>query len=270
MVQVTLAGLDKAMTDLMAGFGDVTGGKMLPHLEVALKASVEMMAEEWRAYLTKNKDFPGSGLLKRPMNRMANRVQSGIDGDGLGGKVTVNAPWSEWMEKGAKAFDMKNTHPYGKKSRVSKDGTPYLIIPIRHGTPGTERNPMPKEIYSAVRSAIKAGEFTKSQVVNSQDHTEKNYGGQNVWRASYKWGSRLTGLSQEFQNLEGLVWFNKKSSGGGYLNSSYMTFRIISAKSPEGAWIMPEKPAIIPHVIESTKDTVAELLQAAIRKDLGI
>jgi hypothetical protein len=59
----------------------------------------------------------------------------------------------EQLNNGTKAveYDMKRTHPYGKKSRVTQSGknkgVPYLIIPFRWGTPNgkdTNGKPLPE------------------------------------------------------------------------------------------------------------------------------
>ncbi len=270
MVQVTVSGLNETLSGLLRAFRAVSGGKLPENTRIALQTSLELMAEEWRMYLTKKKGFPESDKIKNPMARSASAIRTKIDGDGQGGTVSAGGSWSDWMEKGAPAFDMKTTHPYGRKSRVGRDGTPYLIIPIRHGTPGSVSNPMPRDFYAAIRKTIKDGGFKASQVTSAQHHTEPNFKGQDIMRAGYAWGDRITGVSDQFKNLEGMVRFAKKSSGGGHLNSSYMTFRIISAKSPDGMWINPAKPKITPYVIAATQDTVAQIMEAGLRQDLGL
>lgn len=274
MLVITVAELGESLGGMIGAFDAMTGGTYPKAITQAMNASVNLVAETWRSYLVK-RQFPGGDLLKKPYSRHAQKIRTKVENGGSG-KAYIEDSHSEWMEKGAKSWDMKDTHPYGKKSRMGKPDKktgvsyPYLIVPFRHQTPGTSFNPMNDQVYSMLRGLIDKGKFMPSRVEQTQHHTEPNFKGENIWRASYKWGSRLSGLSSEFEKYEGLVHFQQKSDAGGNLNSSYMTFRIISAKPSAKSWIVPEKPAVLPHVLQATKDDIASLFQMAIREDFPV
>ena len=74
-------------------------------------------------------------------------------------------------------YDMKQTHPYGKKSRVSIKGIPYLIIPFRWGTPNgkdTKRahfnNVIPQKNYE---TSVKGLEMSNINV--AKNYFESNF-----------------------------------------------------------------------------------------------
>lgn len=119
-------------------------------------------------------------------------------------------------------YDMKKTHPYGRKSRISKKGVPYLIIPFRWGTKEGSRfnNFVPTKIYKTRVSKLR-----KSEIKNTT-HFEPNARGENIERAEYDWGSRLKNGEGR---IKGLVRMKTDKS-------TYFTFRIISAKSSPDSW----------------------------------
>ena len=54
--------------------------------------------------------------------------------------------------------------------------------------------------------------------------------------------------------------------------STYFTFRVISAKSPESAWVRKEVPAndVVSAVEKTTRQNVEDILEAGLEQDLGI
>ena len=171
---------------------------------------------------------------------------------------------------GSPEFDMKTKYPYGNKSRVTQSGknkgVPYLIIPFRWGTPnkdGSARahfgNTIPLEVYKILQSR----KFRKSETTENT-HTEANFKGENIERAEYDWGDRIK--DEDAGNANGMV---KMRSNTG---STYFTFRVISAKSPESAWVRKEVPAndVVSAVEKTTRQNVEDILEAGLEQDLGI
>ena len=172
----------------------------------------------------------------------------------------------EQIQNGMPEFDMKTKYPYGNKSRVSKKGVPYLIIPFRWGTPnknGGARahfgNTIPLEVYKILQSR----KFKQSQRTD-ETHPEANYKGKDIERAEYNWGDRIN--DEDAGNANGMV--KMKSNTG----STYFTFRVISAKSPERAWVRKEVPAndVLSAVKNTTKENVENIIEAGLQQDLGI
>lgn len=181
-----------------------------------------------------------------------------------------------FLEEGMPAFDMKDTHPKGKKSRVSKKGVPYLIVPFRHGVKegGRFQDSGFSQIYNKLLYQIRLGEFKRSIVLKSAQESgkvEKNYWGESVERAEYDWGSRyepqITNQMTEEQKttaerLRGLVAFP----------GSYMTFRIISENSPEGSWIHPGIKArhYLRDILNGNQEKIKSIIEESIKTDIGL
>lgn len=197
--------------------------------------------------------------------------------------VSSNHKDARLIEDGKPEVDMKDTGgPWlmSRKTRVSKDGTPYLVIPFGHGTPKAIHNPMPRMVYEEVKRLIKRKLFNKSTVLSESWQNvgikeEANVHGEMMPRASYNWGSSLVNVEEAFPEirnpayLNGMYAFEKSSGKQNY--SSYVTFRTLSAKSPEGSWIQKGKPAyhMAQAAAEKVKELIRDQIQAALDADLG-
>lgn len=172
-------------------------------------------------------------------------------------------------------YDMKQTHPYGKKSRVSKKGIPYLIINFRWRTPGKKAadggeaeiahtqafsNVIPRKIYN---TAVKGLEM--SRLITEYGPFEKNARGEDIQRKEYEWikGSRLSDDLAWDQRSKGMIKFKAHE---------YFTFRVISAKSPAGTWIYKRKATpgrnFMPTIIEKARQIVDERVTKGFEEDL--
>ena len=164
---------------------------------------------------------------------------------------------------------MKQTHPYGKKSRVSKKGIPYLIIPFRWGTPnskGTKRahfnNFIPQKNYE---TSVKG--LNLSAVDSAKKYFEANFKGENIERQGYNWAKNGRLKEDQAWDSRSVGMVRMKDVTG----STYFTFRIVSAKSPAGSWIYHRdaKPAVdMMGALERTiKPKVDEMISAGIQAD---
>lgn len=169
-------------------------------------------------------------------------------------------------------YDMKKTHPYGLKSRVSNKGIPYLIIPFRWGTPngkGTKRrwsSFIPQKEYDSIVKGFELSTVKERDINNLR--FEKNAKGQMVERARYKWKSRLKESDSWDDRATGMV--RMKDIRG----STYFTFRIISAKSPEGSWLYhrdgTEGINILAALERTVRPKVEKIIETALKTDLNI
>lgn len=201
-----------------------------------------------------------------------------------------------WMERGLAPFDMRMTHPKGKKSRIvrpkmrggkmitswkarRKDGTvytvhagdPYLIVPFRHRTqnqPGEEGQKTLTDVYGDVKEQMAQGDFKRSRVKRAAAGSEAvspNYWRQAVERAQYSWGSRFTFPEQdEFKNLQGMV------AMGGSKQSQFMTFRVVSVNSPGNAWQHPGIKArrYLHNILEDGHAKIVGIINDALVRDI--
>ena len=200
-----------------------------------------------------------------------------------------------WLEKGLMPFDMRLTHPFGKKSRrvkprmvngkslsqweqTRKDGTKYtvaagdeyLIIPFRHGTTrGAQKGKKGlKDIYSEVQAQM-GGDFKRSKTTKSAAKSGKQE--PNAWdkmidRAEYSWGSKVVVPDDgEFSNLQGMV------VTGPPKHSQFMSFRVVSVNSQNGSWQHPGiKPRnYLENIIREGQINIQSAIEKALSKDLS-
>lgn len=238
------------------------GGKIAPGTKTAFDMATKVIQKSWQNW-AKGGSIEGARGIKNASARLASSVKivknSDFDAD-----IGTDSPQMERIQNGTPEYDMKQTYPYGNKSRVSKKRIPYLIIPFRWATPnknGEARahfgNTIPQDVYKF----IQAKKLAKS-VTTGETHLEKNYKGQEIERQEYIWGDRL----KYDGNMDGMVKMSAKR------HATYFTFRIISAKSPARSWIRKEIPAnnVIQAIEKTTRPIVEDLLDSGIRQDLGV
>jgi hypothetical protein len=281
MIKVSITPENDLLAILQARLKLIGAGSM-PATKEAFKTASRVLQATWKGYAN-GEPIPGSPYrIQHPTGGYARSIKVKQSGP-FDYTIYSESQIAKFLEDGTSELDMKTTHPYGTKGRVANHGTkknprwvPYLIVPFRWGTPragGHFRNIIPEEIYSMLRVMIKSGEFVRT-MVTPQTHTEPNFWGEQIQRAEYEgengaeyWGSRLKGIGGNIEGLSamGTDTPNKKSS-------AYFTFRVISAESPEGSWIKPAMPAmhITQRVADNTRDILDEIIQSALKADLGV
>jgi hypothetical protein len=277
-----------ALAELQHHLAKLGQGSM-PATAGALNSGAGLVRDTWQGF-AKGGSLPGiSESLKHPNGGYARSIRV----DKIGAfqyEIFSEAQIAEWIEKGTPEHDMKTTHPFGQRSRMSKEGFPYLIIPFRWGNPKAIgfRNVMPKSVYNIVKNKKKFRQ-TKALWDNdknkSSTHPEKNAfgnyeknGHQQVERQNYSgadgkgdWGDRLNSSMGEdvTQNMEGM----SSMLGQDGKASGYLTFRVISAKqliTKPYSWIKPAMPArnVTKAVADYTKPVIEALVDSAIAEDL--
>ena len=208
----------------------------LPNTAAAFDRAAIMVRQMWISYLMGGQTLDGIDFMSGVTSAMVRSIKARKNGD-FDHTVYSDNLQLEQKTKGQKEveYDMKQTHPYGKKSRVSKKGVPYLIIPFRWGTPngkGTKRahfnNFIPQANYETSVKGLKI-----SAVNAAKKYFENNFKGESIERQGYDWAKngRLTEDQAWDGRSVGMV--RMKSNTG----STYFTFRIVSAKSPASSWI---------------------------------
>ena len=264
------------------------GGGHLPGVSMAMRQSADLVRGTWRGF-ARGGSLTGIESLKNPSGKYARSIK--IDRKGpFDYEIYSEAKVADWIENGTEDLDMKTTHPYGPRSRISKKGVPYLIVPFRWGTPGRNgqkrvgfRNIIPEQIYKQLLiSRKKKFKFQTSKVTasaDSSDNLELNYNNHMVGvasRAKYEWGDRvfsadvdsLTDGSREDHFADGMV----KMEGQNRKSSGYFTFRIISANSPAESWKRKGMKArhVTNAVASVTRETINDIIDSAAREDLGL
>lgn len=211
----------------------------LPNTDAAFNRAAQMVRQMWVGFLDGSVQLPGVETPDRVTSAMVKSIktQDKTTADEFFHTIYSDNRQLEELNRGRKEveYDMKQTHPYGKKSRVSKKGIPYLIIPFRWGTPnqkGTKRahfnNFIPQKNYETSVTGLEIS--SKNALKN---YFEKNFKGESIERQGYNWAKfgRLKADQAWDDRSVGMV--RMKDIRG----STYFTFRIVSAKSPANSWI---------------------------------
>ena len=278
MIRVDLRPEDETLANILSNL-EFVSSKSLPATFKAFKMVSALVQYTWKSYAS-GRPIKGSSMrLKNPTGAYKNSIKTRFLSP-FNHEIYSDSPIALYLEKGTQEYDMKKTHPYGKQSRIvkktvkkrgviiRKKGDPYLIIPFRHGVPGTQSYaPLPEQVFQQIERILKADEDLMSKRIKGRTF-DPNFKGELIPRAKYNWGARFKGMG--FDQMEGLVVMDTSSPKE--KRSSYMTFRVISANSPAMKWIVKARPAmnITRHVVENTKEKMKKLIESGVRQDLGI
>jgi len=268
LIEIRIVPEDSQLAELVAGL-EIMGSRIMPKTYRAFKMASALIQHTWKCYAM-GAPIPGSTMrIKHATGAYAGSIKVRFLSP-FNYEIYSDSKIAVFLEKGTKQYDMKETHPFGKRSRVSKEGISYLVIPLRHGTPETKGYPpMPGQVYNKIREIIKRDENLMSTRAAGRKYSP-SHRGELVPRAKYQWGARFTGTG--FDQLEGMVVMNiptGKEKG----RSAYMTFRVISAEnSPAMKWIVKARPAmnITKHVAEETAKEIERIIEFGLKQDLGI
>ena len=162
------------------------------------------------------------------------QAQYPVEGDPFRGQVFSTAPYAAALEYGTSARDMKPSLLASPKAKTSKSGGRYLIIPFRHGVPGSQGLPaMPQSIYAQARKL-------------------EHYGASKAHLGPSPWGQRTQLPVGQTRLPSGLLvggqpgpytWKTGLYSGmvraGTPRHSQYITFRVVSSHSDPASWWYP-------------------------------
>jgi len=260
----------------------IFGEKVAPATQAAFQESARYVQSMWKGWAM-GSPINGVQDIKKPNSKLAASIKIRKHGV-FDAEIYTESPYMQRIQEGTPRLDMKETYPYGRKSRVSKirktkegekGGVPYLIIPFRWGTPNQEgkgrahfANFIETEAFKTIRkmkTSKRLAEVDKKtgEITGGITHMEKNYSGEDIERSDYEWGSRHdTGNTEDHES--GMV---RMSGGGGY-----WTFRIISRDSPANKWWKKAVPAVdVVGALESeVRPKIEDAIQAGLEADLDI
>lgn len=217
-----------------------------PTYTATMEKSAHQVGQAWRDFLSgaDNLDIKLPKDAKVNANMLKSIKEETIDGTSW--RIHSENQQMEALIKGTPPvhYDMKQTHPYGRKSRVSlnKDGSIksyYLIVPFRWATPnekGTDRahsffsGVIPKKEYNVNVLGMDISSRT------SKIRFEKNARGENIGRSRYEWKDRLEGWDSRSAGMVRMEDYGINKAGEVVKKSTYFTFRVISSESPQNSW----------------------------------
>lgn len=190
------------------------------------------------------------------------------------------------IENGRPSKDLKAMLQTSSKVRTTKDGRRFMVIPMRHNSPGNDAlaTPMPPAIYELAAAMSKssvtgqsqrpAGEVTDITPAYGMRPAADQSG--NAWtgggkapmmvpRHHYAWGDRLpAGLAPKLDPkhshdpFAGMVRMD--TSSGGQKSSAFMTFRVMIEGSDK--WIIKERPGL--KLVDKVATTMQPIAEAAL------
>lgn len=183
--------------------------------------------------------------------------------------------WSDYkyaseIETGRPARDLKRMLDTSTRVRVSAKGARYLIIPMRHNTPGNTAHAraMPQSVYDiakSLESSSVTGQTTRLSGLNAS--SIPTGAPMAVPQNIYQWGGKLAAGSMgpnpkgKTDIYAGMVKMQTATGG-----SQYLTFRVMSEKSK--GWIIPAKPGLL--IVSKVVDEVRPLFDFAMEEAIRI
>jgi hypothetical protein len=278
MIKINVSADSDFLRQLARRLPGMFGEGVAPATKAAFDDAAGMIRKMWQDWAMGG-PIAGISNIKNPNSALAASIQPHENGP-FDVSIETASPYARRIQEGTPELDMKTTHPYGKKSRVTKSGPnkgiPYLIVPIRWGTPnskGGKRAHMGNVIPQAFAARVKAFRTynklaitdKKGTIIGGEMYFENNYSGQAIARSGHN--ADYDRLDDVEGNARGMV----RTGGGG----GYFTFRIISAAqlvTRPFAWIRKAvAPVDVVGALERTTGPLAEdLIQAGLEADFGI
>lgn len=265
VMEVNVVDYSPDLMGVFENFKALGGAQQLPNLPEALDNIAGVYKNVWVGFASGLK-MPGT---PRVINSRAGGYRDSIQIKNTGllaRSVFSDSKVHKYIEDGHGAIDLKPGMLAGKKSRESKSGGRYNIIPFRHKASEVRERlgmfdvgvrflnfikGMRKSPGTKTRVPIPAGEGKRSKLVNTLIAGAKPY----TWKAGA---------------LDGLVRIDQ--STGLAKSGAYMTFRVVSSKSDPSSWIVPPVPGIPIRdmVVKVAEGSVKEILKQALEDSLNI
>lgn len=245
----------------------------LPYTQEAVRAALtDVVQRTWIAYASGVVVTYSGGTFRIHVlsGEYVRSIQEGFRMlDDLTGEIINTSGHGSLIEDGVTPFDMKEGLLTSPKSKWGKDGSLYITVPFRHGTPGAKTMPsMPKSVY---KDAKQLGYSRRNGSLNALASGQQY---------TYNWGGRLKQSSEGQRSHAsnhpgaGYTWKTGLYSGmvrmGQEKHSQYITFRRVSTNSDPNSWQHPGvKPRPIREaVIENTREEVLQLIRNGFEMDL--
>lgn len=285
-VSYKIAFTGSVQAELSAGINST----VMPLLKQTVSAIAQQVAIDWKESVYRAKLWSGE------KDAYAESIKWEMTGD-FSAEVVSDYKYAGDIETGRPQRDLKKMLDTSSKVRRTEDGRRFLVIPMRHNTPGhgAHAQAMPGSLYQLANKmtpsrVIGTGKRLSGEVTHLSPKTgmtksakqspfltsTKTKQAAMVTSRKYAWGDRVTqamlkevGMSkQEAKRYAGMVRMDT-STPGGSKSSSYMTFRNMMEGSK--GWVIPAQPGqyLARKVAEAMEPKAKAAFQAAIHKTLG-
>lgn len=266
-----------AAMELSAGIN----ARLFPLLSQSVNGIAQATAARWVEAVQRAKLWSGE------KDAYAKTITYRMTGD-FSAVVESDYRYVQDIETGRPPRDLKKMLDTSMKVRRTKDGTRFLVIPMRHNL-----SSMPSHVAGAAKkltaSSItgqgerRAGEIVSARVGMGMLPLGEKRQRRNpfandpstrkaimVTKNHYNWGAALAAGAMgpnpkgKTDRFAGMYRFD--TSGGGKKSSSYLTFRVMSEKSR--GWIIPAQPGqhIARDVQQDMEPVAKDILAEAIRR----
>lgn len=239
--------------------------KVMPLLNQAVKAIAQQTVADWQEAVYKAKLWSGE------KDAYAQSIKWEMTGD-FSAMVSTDYKYAAEIETGRPPRDLKKMLDTSLKVRRTEKGKRFLVIPMRHNTPGNAAHAkaMPQAVYGLAKAmtpsrVVATGQRPSGEVTHLSPKTgmqpsatqtpylsnSKTKQALTVNRNQYAWGGRLTaamlksaGMSaQDAKLYAGMVKMDTSTPGKKGKSSAYMTFRIMM-EGQTGKWVIPAQPGL--------------------------
>lgn len=230
----------------------------------------EAAHQQWIAYAN-GAPLPNGKVISNRSGEYARSIQIRQIGP-FAAEVFSDLRYAHVIEEGAPQRDMKRMLDTSFKVRLSAKGKRYLIIPFRHGAPGSVMGAnMPDSVADWWKDKTPSritGRLLRASGTGAFDIKTRKLIMVPAWR--YRWGHRLgsgdladMGIEgKAADRLKGMVMFRKPGKGKGYSShSQFITFRVMSEGSK--GWIAPAVEGKWP--AKTVADTLRPIAEEAFR-----
>ena len=301
MIDITIT-LSQSINSMRQAMANILAKDNATETYAAVEEAGKMIQQEWLNMADQS--------FAHPSGAYARGIEEGMiypfGKDRLSVAVINQSPHAKYVEEGTSPYDMKQMLLTSNQVRISKEGKRYMIIPMKHQTPGNEATgpAMPRSVYNIAKNLVATqtvgsyktpsiqtrGLSLKEKVLFGQTNKPlavSASGAPMAVRSSYLWGGKVAGmgdLGRRTQLNAGLripgaekqpVDYTWKSSP--YENmykmaqaghTQYITFRTMSEVSP--GWIRPGMPAmrIAAQTAERVTPEIVRMVQDAWYRDV--
>ncbi len=237
--------------------------EVLPLMNQAVRAVAAATSTSWKERVMRARLWSGE------KDAYAASIKWEMTGD-FSAEISSDYKYAADIETGRPPRDLKKMLDTSSKVRRTKDGRRFLIIPMRHNTPGNTAHAkaMPTSVYGLAKQmkpsrVVAEGQRPTGQVMNlspksgmtparKQPKFMSNLSTKQqmtVASREYAWGDRLSrtqlkeagvGLKDR-KRYDGMVRM-ETSTPGGKKSSSFLTFRIMMEGSR--GWVIGAQPGL--------------------------
>lgn len=253
------------LSNVTAQARGIIDASVMPLLSQAVSAVAQQASIDWKESVGRAKLWTGE---KVPYGESITWKMTGA----FSAEVSSEYKYAQEIETGRPARDLKRMLDTSLKTRVTKTGKRYLIIPFRHQVPGADAigQSMPQEVYDLARQLSPSRVVGRGRRLSGTGAMDvKTRKPITVATRKYAWGDSLpAGAVPQMQRKHaGMYKFD--TSSGNSKSSAYLTFRVMMEGSR--GWVIPPRPGL--HLVQGVTDRLQPLAEKAfaeaVKRDLA-